>query len=65
MAVTSSVPASEISSKSLRARDYVFHTLRAELVAELRAIHERREYYASRMRGLDMREAKILASFTS
>ena len=61
--LTSIVSSDKLSLKSLHARDYVFQTLKSKLVKELRDIQERRQYYMARLRGLDEKEARILASF--
>jgi len=61
--LTSIVSSSELSTKSLHARDYVFQTLKSKLVKELQDIQKKREFHMARLRGLDEKEARILASF--
>ena len=63
MPLTSSVLASELSSKTLRAGDYVFQSLKAHLVADLRDIHEKRQKCLAQLRNLEEKEARILTSF--
>lgn len=63
MPIVSTIPAGTLTAKTLRAGDYVFQSLKAHLVAELRDIQRKRAHHMARLRGLDEREARILASF--